>query len=669
MLGAFRPPSPCGTARRTSSHWVSMHDRSRRTAAAGLAGLLLAAALAVPAAAHSPHPVPVAKVEPRRVADYHPNRPITYDTDLLSRSGYAAWMIDELLSSTTPLPNLGASFTRAERDTGINARYLVAHAILETGWGTSWIAQAKRNLFGYGAFDRDPARFAIRFPTYAAGIAAVSDEIRTAYLSPDGRWWRGFPTLRGVNRFYASDPLWADKIVVLANEIDYLIVTLRERGLQFGAPRVVAPSASSPVRAGSRIVVAVPWTTRTLGLPAAIRFAVRWTPVALAEGDSSAPVPPVAAAWSLVGRAARTGQTVNLAVSAPSLPGSWRLEIEARDSDRSLLPATDARPIRPLAVRVVAATESAISVRVDPLPAGPAVGRATTVTFAKAAAFAQPAAPGPPAGGLVGTIRNVGQTRIPAVAASGTPTFVEAWSLPLAASGPPTRLMAVPLAADLGPAGVVTLRFPAPSGTAVVVLRLAGDPDAIGRSVPSISLFDASAAGAKVTPLAVPDLRDADLAASDAAPAKPARTGSVPAGPGPSSTPVANPPHPPAPTPATVSIVPADEVGEVAIGLAPGPAWTGRRIFGETPAASPRILVRTLSTPPTDAADPTAALLPWPGDRARGAGGVLDLAGVPAGFRLVVVGLVPDGTLVADPATLRLAWVRVGTRRLGATPL
>jgi beta-N-acetylglucosaminidase len=657
-----------------------LHDRSRRIAAAGLAGLLLAAFLAVPAAADTPHPVrapkastphpvPVAKAEPRRVSDYHPNQPITYDTDLLSQSGYAAWMIDELLSSTTPLPNLGAAFIRAERATGINARYLVAHAILETGWGTSWIAQAKHNLFGYGAFDRDPARFAIRFPTYAAGIAAVSDEIRTSYLSPDGRWWRGFPTLRGVNRFYASDPLWADKIVVLANAIDYLIVTLRERGLQFGVPRVVAPSASAPVRVGSRMVVALPWTTRTLGLPDAIRFAVRWTPVALAEGDSSAPAAPVAAAWSLVAKATRAGQIVNLAVSAPSLPGSWRLDIEARDSDGSLLPPTDARPIRSLAVRVVAATESAISVGVDPLPAVATVGRATTVAFTTPVAFAQPAAPGPPAGGLGGTIRNVGQTVIPAAAADGTPTLVEAWSLPLAASGAAAQLMALPLAANLAPGGALTVRFPAPSGTAVVVLRLSGDPGAIGRSVSSVSLFDASVAGrATVTPLAVPDLRDADLAAAGAAPAGAAQAGAAPAGAGAKTAPVAKPPSPPAPTPATVSIVPADAVGEVAIGLAPGPAWTGPRIVGESLGASPRILARTLSTPPADAADPTAALLPWPGDRTRAAGGILDLAGVPAGIRLVVVGLVPDGTLVVDPATLRLAWVRVATPRLGPTP-
>lgn len=631
-----------------------MHDRPRRVVAAGLAGLLLAAVLAAPVVADTPHPARVLKAEPRRVADYHPNRPITYDTDLLSESGYAAWMIDELLSATTPLPRLGAAFTQAERDTGINARYLVAHAILETGWGTSWIATAKHNLFGYGAYDRDPARYAIRFPTFAAGIEAVSNEIRTTYLSSDGRWWRGFPTLRGVNRFYASDPYWADKIVVLANAIDGLVVTLRERGLQFGAPRVATPASGAPVPVGSSVVIAIPWTTRTLDLPAAIRFAVRWTPVALAEGASTAPAGLAPPTWSLVGRTTRAGHSVNLSVSAPTLPGSWRLEIEARDSDGLPLPATDSRPIRSLAVRVVAVTEAAISVGLDPTPLIAEVGRARTVAFATPAARAVPAAFQPLPGGLVGTIRNVGQTTIPATASDGTPTLVEAWSLPLAAGGSAARLMAVPLASDLQRAGEATFRFPAPSGTAVVVLRLSGDAGTIGRSLPAISLFNASALeGATVTPLVVPDLRDLTLA-------QPA--------PSPGSTRAARPAGPRAPSPATVSIDQAGAAGEVAIGLAPGPAWTVPAVFAETPAASPRILVRTLSTPPTDAADPTAAILPWPSRGVGDAGGLLRVDGVPAGIRLVVVGLVLEGSQVADPATLQLAWVRVATLHMGATP-
>ena len=46
---------------------------------------------------------------------------------------------------------------------------------------------------------------------------AVAVKIRDRYLSPSGRWWYGFTTLRAINRYYASDPHWADKVAVLAN--------------------------------------------------------------------------------------------------------------------------------------------------------------------------------------------------------------------------------------------------------------------------------------------------------------------------------------------------------------------------------------------------------------------------------------------------------------------
>ena len=634
-----------------------MHDRPRRLVAAGMTGLLLAAAIAIPAAAGSPHPAQVRKAEPRRVVEYRPNRPVTRDTDLLSASGYAAWMIDELLLATTPLPRLGAAFTRAERDTGINARYLVAHAILETGWGTSWIAQQKHNLFGYNAYDRDPLRYATRYPTFAAGIAAVSKEIRAAYLSPDGRWWRGFPTLRGVNRFYASDVLWADKVAVLANAIDGIIVTLRERGLHFGWPRIAKPApgaavpASSAVAASSSIVVEVPWTSRTLGLPAAIRFAVRWMPVALAEGGTTALVGPPASTWTLVGRGRRAGHTVRLSVATPTVPGSWRLEIEARDSDGWPLPVTDAPPIRPMALRVAAPTETTISVGLDLTSPVAETGGASP------AAFAGTPVSQVQTGGLVATIRNVGRTTIPAIAQDGTLTLLEAWSLPLAADGDAVRLGGAALPADLAPGGQVALRFPRPVGSAVVVFRLAGDPAAIGRSVPATVLFDPSATGgATLTQLHVPDLRDANLV-----PPVPRRASAPATAPAPVVTgpPVAAPSAPPSPGAASVSVMQADGLGEVAIGLVPAPASTAPNLPAEPPAATPWVLVRTLSTLPANPAWPTAAFLPWPLDRASDSPTTLRVAGVPAGIRLVIAALVQDGGSAADPATLRLAWVPV----------
>jgi beta-N-acetylglucosaminidase len=630
-----------------------MHDRPRRLVAVGLTGLLLAAALAVPAEAGSPNPAQVRKAEPRRVVEYRPNGRFTHDTDLLSQSGYAAWMIDELLLSTTPLPRLGAAFMQAERDTGINARYLVAHALLESRWGTSTIAQAKHNLFGYGAYDRDPGRYATRFPTFAAGIAAVSNQIRAAYLSPDGRWWRGFPTLRGVNRFYASDVLWADKVAVLANAIDGIVITLGERGLHFGSPRVATPAPEMAVAASSSIVVEVPWTSRTVGLPVAIPFDVRWTPVALAEGGPTAPAGSPVSTWTPVGRITRAGNSVRLSVATPTVPGSWRLEIEARDSDGRPLPVTDAPPIQPLALRVAAPTEAAISVGLDVTPpvaeaGGATAGGTTTV------AFAVTPVPQSQAGGLVATIRNVGRTTIPAGVQDGTPTLFEAWSLPLAADRDAVRLARAPLLADLGPGAQVTLQLPRPAGAAVLVLRLFGNPAAIGRSVPAVVLFNPSAVGGELlTPLYVPDLRDASLVSpgSTTAPA-----------------PVAGPPVTPAPGGATVSFMQADAAGEVAVGLVPEPVSTSPDRPAEPPAAPPSILVRTLSTLPANAAYPTAAFLPWPKSRTGDAHGTLSVVGVPAGIRLVVVALVPDGGSVADPATLRLAWVAVADPGTEAKP-
>jgi hypothetical protein len=582
---------------------------------------------------------------------YRPNRPFTHDTSLLSESGYAAWMIDELLRATTPLPPLGAAFTRAERDTGINARYLVAHAILETGWGTSWIAQWKHNLFGHHAYDRDPLRYATRFPSFAAGIAAVSQEIRTAYLSPDGPWWRGFPTLRGVNRFYASDPVWADKIAVLANEIDAIVLTLHERGLHFGWPRIAKAGPGTSVAARSSIVVEVPWTSRTLGLPAAIRFAVRWTPVALAEGDPVAPTVPPASTWTPVGTS-RRGHSVRLSVAAPSLAGSWRLEIQARDSDGWPLPATDTPQIRSLALRVAAATEATISVGVATTPPHAEAGG---VGWAMLAAVESARSRLP---SLVATVRNVGRTTIPAVAPDGTPTLLEAWSLPLAADGEAVRLTGTALPADLPPGGQVTLHLPRPGEAAVVVVRLAGDPTAIGREVPTVVLSDSSASGEPtLAQLHVPDLRDCtfDPLASNL-----------------TSASVAHAPVPPARgsagASAGASVMQADAAGDVAIGLVPEPAFTRPNLRWEPAPPPPAILVRTLTTLPGGAGDPTSALLAWPAGPTINSPATIGLHDVPAGIRLVVVALVPDGGSVADPATLGLAWVRIADPDVGPTP-
>jgi len=172
-----------------------------RRVALGALALLTMLTVVAPVEARSP----LKKIEPRRTVPYRVGRAFTPNTDVLSVSGYAAWMIDEALGATTALPQLGAAFMRAEREEGINARYFVAHAMLESGWGSSAIARLKRNLFGYNAYDRDPWKHARRFSSHARGVATVAAILRESYLTPGGHRWYGFTTLRGINRYYASD--------------------------------------------------------------------------------------------------------------------------------------------------------------------------------------------------------------------------------------------------------------------------------------------------------------------------------------------------------------------------------------------------------------------------------------------------------------------------------
>ncbi|HEX6540003.1 MAG TPA: glucosaminidase domain-containing protein [Candidatus Dormibacteraeota bacterium] len=141
----------------------------------------------------------------------------TVDTDLTQPSGENAQTLDNFLQGTA-MAGLGPSFMQAEQAYHVSARYFVAHAILESDWGTSAIAQDKHNLFGFNADDANPYRDASTFASFPACIQYVGQFIAVNYLSPNGRYYHG-PTLRGMNVDYATDPYWAEKIAQIANTI------------------------------------------------------------------------------------------------------------------------------------------------------------------------------------------------------------------------------------------------------------------------------------------------------------------------------------------------------------------------------------------------------------------------------------------------------------------
>ena len=599
-----------------------MPNRLLRAALLVVTTLLVATALAVPAAARGPD----LRAEPRRVIVYRVGRAMTPDTDILSRSGYAAWMIDEYLRVATPLPRLGHAFLDAERRSGVNARYLLAHAMLESGFGTSDIARFKRNLFGYGAFDRGPYRHAVAYRSYAAGVRAVAARLRADYLSPGGRWWRGFTTIRAVNRCYASDPRWAVKVTVLANAIDAWMVTLGERRLQFGTPR-----AAGPVQAGQPVRIDVPWSARAgARLPAGIRFAVRWTPLALVEATLDGPASAPRAGWAMVRRSDRV-RAVRLALHTPAEPGLWRLEVEARDSDGQPLPRTDHPRIRSIIVRVAARSEVAVS-----LAAGED-------------------------GQLVATVRAMGGTALPAAGPSGRATIVEAWALPVDASEPARRLAVVPLGQALARGHARTIRVRLPAVPAIVVVRVTGDAAAVGRSLPAIALVNRGSDGRlHAAPLAVASPRDDALLGRE--PAAPDPLSPVAAEtPGAVAVGVATRLSVPAGSPVAARSGSAARSGDTAGGGSPADAEPAARPTGPT-----RVLVRTLGVAPGRKGAPTDHLIPLPGVAPEGQPARLLVEGIPDGVRLVVAGIVPAGATDVDPNSLRAAWIVVA--RETATP-
>ena len=114
------------------------------------------------------------------------------------------------------------TFYNVEKKYNINGIFLASIAIHESNWGTSQIAQDKKNLFGYGAYDDTPYESSYEFESYAEGIETVAKSLVKYYINPPGTkiydgetassWYYNGPTLSGVNTRYASDKDWHKKV-------------------------------------------------------------------------------------------------------------------------------------------------------------------------------------------------------------------------------------------------------------------------------------------------------------------------------------------------------------------------------------------------------------------------------------------------------------------------
>jgi beta-N-acetylglucosaminidase len=116
--------------------------------------------------------------------------------------------------SNSPLKDYAQNFIDAQNRYGVNAQYLVAHAIWETGWGGSDLIGYKNNLYGYGAYDPCPFTCGYYFQSVPDSIFRVAYQVRNDYLNTSGAYYQG-PNLLGMNENYATDQNWKNGIANL----------------------------------------------------------------------------------------------------------------------------------------------------------------------------------------------------------------------------------------------------------------------------------------------------------------------------------------------------------------------------------------------------------------------------------------------------------------------
>lgn len=160
----------------------------------------------------------------RLVATYRDEQitPRSSTFDVTVSSLVTAYEIDMILADTE-LAGLGRAFVEAEAESNVNAMFLLALAVHESSWGSSALAREKNNLFGFGAYDRNPYYGAQVFATKEECIKHVAQFLRDHYL--EGDYYRG-TTIQNINELYASDRAWGEKIFATMTQLDHKIQNL-----------------------------------------------------------------------------------------------------------------------------------------------------------------------------------------------------------------------------------------------------------------------------------------------------------------------------------------------------------------------------------------------------------------------------------------------------------
>lgn len=120
---------------------------------------------------------------------------------------------DSHINGGTPFKGKGYVFVKASKETGLNPIYIFAHAVVESGFGKSYLAQTRHNYFGINAVDANPDA------AYSMGESVDSGIINGAHWIKKTYYENGYTNLYSMKKAgYASDSEWYEKISEVAND-------------------------------------------------------------------------------------------------------------------------------------------------------------------------------------------------------------------------------------------------------------------------------------------------------------------------------------------------------------------------------------------------------------------------------------------------------------------
>lgn len=142
----------------------------------------------------------------------------TVDQDLATFSPLTDDQIDQFIKRTSPgSPFTGAAINRASKASGLDPRYILAHAAVESGWGKSHMSH---NYFGIGAYDSNPENgHKYGNSSMESGLINGAKWIRRNYYNAGQKTLRQMRYNNGHHEYCTSNT-WMDTIASIMDSME-----------------------------------------------------------------------------------------------------------------------------------------------------------------------------------------------------------------------------------------------------------------------------------------------------------------------------------------------------------------------------------------------------------------------------------------------------------------